>query len=456
MVTSVTEGEDKPLKYPLMFRACDLVMVNKVDLPPSLTRRALAVAPFLLSSVIGLTGQTPPAKPPAPGPDFASSAWKPTRQPRRSASTTRRRDSAGSSRAIAAARADGRARARRVEAGAGARGQGRRLGLGQRHVRRSVGRLRRPGARNPPRGTSGAFACGREAISSSDWAEPAWFETGLLSRERLARPVDSRPRTARPAHPMRKAPPTMPRFVRPASSAVRSGWLTSGWSAAAKKNNQGECRELRPAPMLRQSFRVSKPVASARLYASGLAYAALTVNGRQTSDRVLEPGIHQLREDGALHHRRRDGARPPGRERHRRRARLRPLRRRGAHVGLGLGGGGVARDAAAAARSVRHVSRRHGGDHRVGRIVEGRHRRADALRQLLPRRDLRRAARGSPGWDRPGFDDSRLAGGARRRAGRQARCEPRRTSRFAIVGGRAPGTRSSPCLASSSTTSGRT
>ena len=36
MVTSVTEGEDKPLKYPLMFRACDLVVVNKIDLLPHL------------------------------------------------------------------------------------------------------------------------------------------------------------------------------------------------------------------------------------------------------------------------------------------------------------------------------------------------------------------------------------------------------------------------------------
>jgi hydrogenase nickel incorporation protein HypB len=32
MVSSVTEGEDKPLKYPLMFRACELVIVNKLDL----------------------------------------------------------------------------------------------------------------------------------------------------------------------------------------------------------------------------------------------------------------------------------------------------------------------------------------------------------------------------------------------------------------------------------------
>jgi hydrogenase nickel incorporation protein HypB len=36
MITAVTEGEDKPLKYPLMFRACDLVIVNKIDLLPHL------------------------------------------------------------------------------------------------------------------------------------------------------------------------------------------------------------------------------------------------------------------------------------------------------------------------------------------------------------------------------------------------------------------------------------
>jgi len=32
MVCSVAEGEDKPLKYPLMFRACELAVVNKIDL----------------------------------------------------------------------------------------------------------------------------------------------------------------------------------------------------------------------------------------------------------------------------------------------------------------------------------------------------------------------------------------------------------------------------------------
>jgi hydrogenase nickel incorporation protein HypB len=36
MVSSVTEGEDKPLKYPLMFRTCELVVINKIDLLPHL------------------------------------------------------------------------------------------------------------------------------------------------------------------------------------------------------------------------------------------------------------------------------------------------------------------------------------------------------------------------------------------------------------------------------------
>src|SRR3954451_7678293 len=36
MVSSVTEGENKPLKYPLMFRTCELVLINKIDLLPPL------------------------------------------------------------------------------------------------------------------------------------------------------------------------------------------------------------------------------------------------------------------------------------------------------------------------------------------------------------------------------------------------------------------------------------
>ncbi len=36
VVLSVTEGEDKPLKYPQMFRAADVMLLNKIDLLPYL------------------------------------------------------------------------------------------------------------------------------------------------------------------------------------------------------------------------------------------------------------------------------------------------------------------------------------------------------------------------------------------------------------------------------------
>jgi hydrogenase nickel incorporation protein HypB len=36
MVYAVTEGEEKPFKYPVMFRAADVVVVNKIDLLPHL------------------------------------------------------------------------------------------------------------------------------------------------------------------------------------------------------------------------------------------------------------------------------------------------------------------------------------------------------------------------------------------------------------------------------------
>ena len=36
VIASVTEGEDKPLKYPHMFRACDVLVLSKLDLLPHL------------------------------------------------------------------------------------------------------------------------------------------------------------------------------------------------------------------------------------------------------------------------------------------------------------------------------------------------------------------------------------------------------------------------------------
>ena len=54
MVSSVTEGEDKPLKYPLMFRACELVVLNKIDLLPHLD--------FDVDAVPGAPGGGPPRR----------------------------------------------------------------------------------------------------------------------------------------------------------------------------------------------------------------------------------------------------------------------------------------------------------------------------------------------------------------------------------------------------------
>ncbi len=45
VVLSVTEGEDKPAKYPLMFRQCDAALLNKIDLLPHLDYdKALAIS----------------------------------------------------------------------------------------------------------------------------------------------------------------------------------------------------------------------------------------------------------------------------------------------------------------------------------------------------------------------------------------------------------------------------
>lgn len=47
VVLSVTEGEDKPAKYPLMFRQCDAVLLNKVDLLPYLDYDRQAAIDFI-------------------------------------------------------------------------------------------------------------------------------------------------------------------------------------------------------------------------------------------------------------------------------------------------------------------------------------------------------------------------------------------------------------------------
>lgn len=44
VISSAAEGDDKPLKYPLMFTVADVVLVNKIDLKPYLTFNSDAYA----------------------------------------------------------------------------------------------------------------------------------------------------------------------------------------------------------------------------------------------------------------------------------------------------------------------------------------------------------------------------------------------------------------------------
>jgi hydrogenase nickel incorporation protein HypB len=47
VVLSVTEGEDKPAKYPLMFRECDAALLNKIDLLPYLDYDKAAAVDYI-------------------------------------------------------------------------------------------------------------------------------------------------------------------------------------------------------------------------------------------------------------------------------------------------------------------------------------------------------------------------------------------------------------------------
>jgi len=63
VVLSVTEGDDKPLKYPHMFRACDALVLNKIDLLPHVQfepaqafERARALNPQVRTFELSATG----------------------------------------------------------------------------------------------------------------------------------------------------------------------------------------------------------------------------------------------------------------------------------------------------------------------------------------------------------------------------------------------------------------
>ncbi len=85
----------------------------------------------------------------------------------------------------------------------------------------------------------------------SDWSAPSIWEMGLLA------PLD-----------------------------WQGSWIGDGEPAPVTRAAQYDDH---PAPLLRRAFEVSKPVTSARLYAAGLGYCELRVNGAKVSDHVLDP-----------------------------------------------------------------------------------------------------------------------------------------------------------------------
>jgi alpha-L-rhamnosidase len=81
----------------------------------------------------------------------------------------------------------------------------------------------------------------------SEWSAPAFWEMGLLT------PGD-----------------------------WKAKWITPGWDEDTTKSQ--------PCPMLRGTFRVAKPVRSARAYATSLGLYELHLNGKRVGDQLFTPG----------------------------------------------------------------------------------------------------------------------------------------------------------------------
>jgi alpha-L-rhamnosidase len=129
-------------------------------------------------------------------------------------------------------------------------------------------------------------ARGNDGLASG-WARTASFETAYLDS------TDWRGRwIAGPERTMSLTPEegvADDARIRSAGEFCRPTAWPTVMLMRMRTNDQGECRELRPAPMLRRAFTVTKPVARARLYASGLGYGDYSLNGARVSDRVLDP-----------------------------------------------------------------------------------------------------------------------------------------------------------------------
>src|SRR5215203_5193625 len=89
--------------------------------------------------------------------------------------------------------------------------------------------------------------------ASSAWAAASFFETAFLNSNEwrgqwISGPERSRDLSATEGEADDAAIRATGEFCRP------TAWLKSGFAADRIKNNQGECREIRPTPRLRKSF----------------------------------------------------------------------------------------------------------------------------------------------------------------------------------------------------------
>jgi alpha-L-rhamnosidase len=111
-------------------------------------------------------------------------------------------------------------------------------------------------------------------ITEQSTAQPAWFETAFLDPGQWQAEWI-----------------TGQAFAAPAKD-TEVGDVGGSLNACSPTNDTIRTELCTPpSPVLRTEFEVTKPVARARLYASGLGYGVYYLNGRRTSDAVLDPGF---------------------------------------------------------------------------------------------------------------------------------------------------------------------
>jgi alpha-L-rhamnosidase len=133
-----------------------------------------------------------------------------------------------------------------------------------------------------------AVRASTNASEAAAWSAPAWFETALLAASDWKGAwIAGEERSFAERTPAEGLADD--ERLRAAGEFCRpTAWPTVPLMTRVP-NDQGECREVRPAPLFRKAFVLGKPVARARLYSSGLGYQDLTVNGAPALASVLDP-----------------------------------------------------------------------------------------------------------------------------------------------------------------------